>query len=74
MVGTYRVTIGHDRFEVDADQARADWDVHPSELRSGERAGAFILWVEDEIGRRRCPVIYKPVDVLVAVDLVEAAA
>jgi hypothetical protein len=61
MADRYRVTAGLDIVEVDADQARMDWDMHHPDLRTGSREGVFILWARDGFGMRTAPVIYRPV-------------
>lgn len=57
---TYEVIIGVDRAGMSAEDARAAWDGSPDELRQGRREGAFILWGEDELGRRVSPIIFRP--------------
>jgi hypothetical protein len=57
----YRVALGHERTEVSAEEARAVWDAWPEGQRTGKRDGAFILWSEDELGRKTLPTIYRPV-------------
>lgn len=57
---TYVVTVGLDHDVLTAEEARSLWDVTPEHLRTGKRAGAFIIWSEDEIGRRTHPIICKP--------------
>lgn len=57
----YRITSGVDSVEVPARLARAFWDVHPDDLRTGDRERAFILWSCDNLGRRGTPVLFRPV-------------
>jgi hypothetical protein len=57
----YRVTAGVETAVIGAELARAAFDAHPKQLRSGKRDGAFILWDLDELGRRCAPIICKPV-------------
>jgi hypothetical protein len=57
---TYDVIIGGQCIEVAAEDARIAWDESPEDLRRGRREGAFILWGEDELGRRVAPIVFRP--------------
>lgn len=57
---TYEITIGAQHLTYSAEEARTAWDEQPEHLRRGRRDGAFILWDEDELGRRICPIVCKP--------------
>lgn len=57
---TYELFVGGQCIAVDAEDAREFWDECPENLRRGRRDGAFILWGEDEIGRRVTPILFRP--------------
>lgn len=57
---SYEVLIGGQCIAVDAEEARTAWDDSPEDLRRGRRDGAFILWGEDELGRRVSPIVFRP--------------
>jgi hypothetical protein len=57
----YQVSVGDERDEMTAAEARAAWDETPDEQRTGDREGAFILWDIDYLGRLRLPVIFRPI-------------
>jgi hypothetical protein len=57
----YSVTLGRLHAELSVDEARSLWDVWPDGQRTGRRDGAFILWEVDGLGRRCCPIVYKPI-------------
>jgi hypothetical protein len=56
----YRVTAIDGALTLSAEAARAAYDNTPPELRRGRRDGAFMLFDEDDLGRRT-PTIYQPV-------------
>lgn len=60
-VSHYRVVAGLEHETIPAEIARVCWDATPAEMRSGDRQGAFILWVPNHLGWRGSPVIFKPV-------------
>lgn len=67
----YKVTLGFEHDVIPAALARAQWDLTPEGMRSGEREGAFILWSPDANGWRGKPVVFRP---LPASEAEEAAA
>lgn len=56
----YRVTLGFDHDVIPAPLARAQWDLTPENMRTGEREGAFILYQSDPNGRRCMPMVFRP--------------
>lgn len=57
---SYELIVGGEHIAMDAQDARAFWDDSPEGLRRGRRDGAFILWGEDELGRRVAPLLFRP--------------
>ena len=57
---SYRATAPDGAVTISADEARRAWDLTPEHLRSGRRDGAFMLFDEDELGRRT-PIVYQPI-------------
>lgn len=57
----YLVTCSFGSVAVSAHVARAFFDAHPEDQRTGDRERAFILWQVDELGRRSAPVLFRPV-------------
>ena len=57
---SYEVLIGGQCIVLEAEEARLAWDISPEDLRRGRRDGAFILWGEDELGRRVAPIVFRP--------------
>jgi hypothetical protein len=58
---SYRATVGGERVELTAEEARRMWDAWPEDRRTGEREAAFILWDLDGLGRRCSPMLCRPI-------------
>lgn len=55
------MSIGLDRREMTAVEARAWFDFAPEQLRTGEREGSFILWKPAPNGWRGIPALFRPI-------------